>query len=389
MDSLKMFGPEYGGPSPSCRLYVREEEDDGLYRAMDPSNLQSLEVANGADFYIPHELTDWRMGAGLHEGFKVIRVRRLPFQVRVQELTRAQVLRCVSFLIDFVRYCHEIHGATPADIHEGNLLWWDRPYFVDYDAIRPLTHEWAAYTFVRIGYLLYRYVLGHNLPDHESFTFIQLCDLEGWMSEQTHRKDFTEPGVWKEFRDVVADIKVPDAPATHWSSEYAIAKLDNLGENPKFAALMKIAPSGRTMIDVGCNRGYVAHLLRDRYEHILGFDNDEGCIDSASPKTDVNFAHFGIEHLNQKTPSHPILGRFRADVVIALAVTHHFDTLKIPVSLVTRVLAGLTKKYLLIEDIANVGDYNEQFKAHGLTVAEHCPSYPSGRTLTLWQRSGV
>ena len=390
MANLKKFGPEHGGPLTHNWLYVRDDDEDGLYRAVASDYLHVLKIANGADFYIPHELTDVRMDVyGPHKACHVIRVRRLPFQVRIQELTRAQALRCVLFLVDFVRYCHASHGVMPADIHEGNLLWWDRPYFVDYDAIRPLTHAWAAYTFVRIAYLLYRYVLGHELLFHEHFTFVQLRALDGWMSDQTERPDFTDPSIWTELRDVIADMQTPPPPATHWSSEYAIAKLDDLGANPKFAAILKLAPPGRTMIDVGCNRGYTGHLLRDRYKYILGFDKDEGCIEGARPVPEVNYACFGIEHLDYQTrrdEAHPILGRFSADVVVALAVTHHFDTLKLPVSMVARVLAGLTKKHLLIEDIANVGDYNQQFREHGLVVADHCPSYPSGRTLTLWKR---
>lgn len=366
-------------------LHTLDGDDDHLYRALTPAHAVTMAVARDSRFFVPFESTDYTIDVGNHSSCPVIRIPKLPFQVRIQETTRARAMQIVRFLIDFAIDCHAA-DTTPSDVHEGNILWWDRPYFVDFNALRPLNHPTAALTFVRIGHLFYKYACGRrHIGEHDIFDFAALAREGGWMAEQIRRPDFTDPSIWSGLRDVMSRFDPPAAPASHWSDEYALAEPE-LAKNPKFVQVLKLAPPGRTLLDVGCNKGYTCRLLADRYEDILGFDTDEACIDQAATEAArLNFACFGIEHLALQEPI-PIRERFHADVVLALAVTHHFESLGFSVPMVSKILSGLTKKHLLIEDIVQVGHYHRQFKAHGLEIAEHVPSHPSGRMLTLWRR---
>lgn len=365
-------------------LYTLEDDPHHLYRAISSRYEHLLNVARDSKFYVPFEPTSHVISVG-GNSCQVIRLPKIPFQIRIQETTRAYAMKMVMFLVDFAIDCHERFSQTPSDIHEGNILWWDRPYFVDYDALRPLTHPAAALTFVRIGHLFYKYACGRRyMGSHDSFNFEALGREGGWMGDQIGRKDFTDPGLWRALRGVLQNFQPSPAKPSHWSEEYA-GDLTALAKNPKFVQVLDLAPPGETMIDVGCNKGYTCHLLSDRYEKVMGFDSDEACIDAAETVPGRNFACFGLEHLALHEPI-PIQERFHADVVMALAVTHHFDSLGLSVPFVSDILSGLTKQHLLMEDIAHVAAYHRELKTHGLEIVEHVPSHPSGRMLTLWRK---
>ncbi len=375
----------YAGPW----IYTLTGDDEHLYRAMLPTQMYILDVAKDCPFFVPHERTDMTLTVTRHKNCPVIKIRRLPFQLRCQELTRARALEMVRMLIDLAIFCIEKHRCIPFDIHEANLMYWDQPWFTDYDAVRALDAPTAAACFVRIGYLFYKFVRKrHDIP-YEQFDFYALARTapDSWMAKQFHRdySDYTKLPIWHQCRKVFAAVRLKPSPKTHWSHEYEIGKLDDISTNPKFARLLELAPSGRTLLDVGCNRGYVGHLLRDRFENILGFDKDEAVIDATTPTPGVNFGCFGIEHL-ENGYTLPNADRFHADVVICLALTHHLQTAGFAVPRVAKILSSLTKKHLLIEDIVAVEQYHRQFKKHGLVVEKRLPSHPSGRMLTLWRR---
>lgn len=354
-----------------------------------PEQMYILDVAQDCEFFVPHERTSHRLTVTRHPNCQVIKIRRLPFQIRCQELTRAKALEMVRMLINLAIFCIEKHNCIPFDIHEANLMYWDKPLFTDYDAVRRLDAPTAAAAFVRIGYLFYKFVQKkHNIP-YERFDFQALARIapDGWMARQVHRdhSDFTRLAIWHRFRSVFAGVRLGASKKTHWSHEYEIGKLDDVSTNPKFQRLLELAPSGRTLLDVGCNRGYTCHLLRDRFQDILGFDRDEAAIDEATPSPGVNFGCFGIAHL-EKGHTLPNTARFHADVVLCLALTHHLQTAGFGVPRVAKILSAVTKKHLLIEDIVAVKEYHQAFKKHGLVVEKRLPSHPSGRMFTLWKR---
>ena len=134
-----------------------EGDDEHFYRAVPDRDAHLIAHLETSPFFVPFERTDFRLVVGPNN-CRVIKIKRLPFQVRIQELTRTQALQTVKFLVDFAIDNHR-KGFTPDDIHESNVLWWDGPVFVDLDALSPLSHKSADLTFVRIAYLLYKCVL--------------------------------------------------------------------------------------------------------------------------------------------------------------------------------------------------------------------------------------
>lgn len=366
-------------------LFTLEGDDDHLYRAIPPAHEPYLKVASAVPGFMPFTRTEHEIDVGVRR-CSIIKIPRLPFQVRIQELTRHDAMRTIRFLIDFARRCHA-HGYTPWYLHEGNVLWWDGPHMVDFDAITPMTHSTSAQTFVRIGYLMYRYVFGRALPSHDTFDFRELERQGGWMAEQIHRRDFTDPAIWTALANVMAGVQAPVPNSSHWSSEYASKDLRAIASNPKFRSALDLVPAGRTLLDVGCNKGYACALLRERFDSVLGFDADEASIDDAAEfvRPGLNFAHFDLQHLRLSEPI-PIHERFHADVVLALAVTHHFDNAGLSVKECASTLARLTKKALVIEDIVHARAYSEELASQGLKLARRVPSFPADRWLSLWVR---
>lgn len=367
-------------------LYTLPGDEHHLYRVVPPRHEPTLDLTARVKGFQPFSRTPYRMALGPHPSCSVVRIPRIPFQVRIQELTRARAMEVIRFLVRLSIECHA-HGYTPWDIHEGNVLWWDGPRFVDLDAPRPLTHQSAAMSFVRIGYLMYRYVFGRQLMDHTKFDFAALRKQGGWMAEQVGRSDFTAPDLWTGLRSVLDAAHAPSPPVTHWSQEYATGDLDTLAANPKISSVLDLVRPGDTLLDVGCNKGYVCRLLANRFDAVLGFDIDEASVDAATKDAapGVNFAHFGIDHLRLVEPL-PIHKRFEADVVLALALTHHLQNAGVPTATTAATLARLCRRELLIEDIADVGGYRQALTSHGLRVAQCVPSHPPSRTLTLWTR---
>jgi len=315
---------------------------------------------------------------------EVVKIFRLPFQVRIQECTRRQALQLVRSLVEFV--IESLPGRVPADIHEGNFCWWNGLVFVDLDAFQAAHDEQAAMAFVRIAYLLLRYVSGVSLVAHDRFDLVQLRRYEGWMSDvaRGRKTGFNDIELWTTLRSMLDRLSVTNT-ATHWSDEYAAGG----GHPAKLAAVAELVPPAATLLDLGCNKGYVTAMLADRFNYGLGVDVDEACIDLATEQygcLKLNFARVDVDVFSQAQPVQ-IHTRFHADVVLALALTHHLDRAGHSVEYVAGLLARLSRDYLVVEDIVHVAAYAAQLRAHGFEVEQTVPSVPSGRTLTLWRKN--
>lgn len=365
-------------------LYTDPNDAEHLYRAVPEHQWGSVRFAIESAYTPSAKWTDLKVRIGSHVDCPVLCIDKFPFQIRIQEVTRRRALDMVRFLVEMAISSHS-QGFTPSDIHEGNLLWWDRPWFVDFDAFRPLNHQNGALTFVRIGYLLYKYVFKRSLGGHEKFDFGAMRAQGGWMAAQVGKPDFSDPGIWEGLRSIVSAIHIEAAPSTHWASEYGCAPLPELAANPKMQRLLDLDPGGDTLLDVGCNKGYVCRLLRDRYRFLMGFDADERSIDLADTEPGVNFGCFPLQNLDCQQPL-PISERFGADTVLALALTHHLKSAGVPVSTAVRCLSTITRKHLIIEDIVCQDEYAACFRQMGLQVVREVPSHPESRRLVLWGR---
>lgn len=368
-------------------LHALEEDDTHLYRAITPKSMKLLKQLRSHPFLIPITDTEYKLTVDFqgktYENCDVLRVPKLPFQIRIQETTRTRARDAIVQVIDFIIDCMKL-DIVPLDTHESNILFWKRLYFVDLDAFFQ-KEGWCMDMFARITYLYYKYVLGKKISDHASFGFAVISTHGGWAAKQLSR-NFEDLSVWREFRQVVADTQI-DVPETHWLKAYAY-DLQKTNENQKMVATLDILKdvNERTMIDIGCNKGYLCNLLSDKFDSIVGFDNDEACIDVAMTRAaqNVEFCHFGLLHLTEDKL--PAIDRFKADLVIALAVTHHFNDAGMDVHTIADIFDKLTKKWLLIEDIVNVEKYHAIFKEKGLKLAKRIDSYPEDRKLALWRR---
>ena len=76
--------------------------------------------------------------------------------------------------------------------------------------------------------------------------------------------------------------------------------------------------------------------------------------------------------------------RYSSDLVIALAIVHHITFKHITFA---KLLADLTKKYLLLEDINTEKVYETHLTKYGLKLIKRINSYPGNRKLSLYHRS--
>lgn len=372
-------------------IYSKEGDDEHLYKVMKKVWRDRLKLIKDHKIIFPFEDTDYKLevGGNIHP---LVKVKKLPFQVRIQELPRQAALQSIKELTDFVIYCMD-KKACPSDIHEGNMIYTVegnkiKTNFVDLNAFGPASHKELALAFVRLVYLLYRYVYRKKINFSASkMNFAMVKSFGGWASTVIDR-NFKDPSLWQEFKRTLNNVKI-ETKNTHWSKNYAKSAEKELAKNPKIAKVLEILESikGGTLLDVGCNKGYVCSLSSEWFDQLCGFDYDEKCIEMALMNLKPNTIFCKVDIKDFATPARfPLDERYSADVVVALAVTHHFQTAKIKAGYVAETFVKLARKHILIEDIAAIHHYDNVFKNSGFERVLKVDSYPTGRKLSLWKR---
>jgi len=323
----------------------------------------------------------------------VYKIPRLPYEVRIQDLTKKQVKKMLVDLVDFCIYCLEKEVCV-WDISESNILYWNgKTYFVDFDAFSTLDdkHRSAYYGFVKFSYLFNRYLKGNNrLTSAEQADHITIRGYKDWTSDQVG-KNFNDISLWKEFKKVIENTN-DKAINSHWADEYATDE-EKVKENQKVKItedLLKPTHGG-SVLDIGTNKGYYLNIIKENYDYLMGFDVDDKCIDMAEEKYGcdkigftklaMNDFFFGSRVTNSR------IKRFKSDLVIALAVTHHFKNSGVDTEKAAQAIADLSNKWILIEDIENQFVYKTNFENNGFELFKRVDSYPSSRKLSLWVRS--
>ena len=191
-------------------------------------------------------------------------------------------------------------------------------------------------------------------------------------------------------------------------------------ENAKVRAMDKwlgdLRGEARTVLDLGCNKGLFAQIAWMHGFTVAGVDADPGAIDSmfhsvvhSKASISCGIADFvspreGLGMLTNPLPT--FVERFRSDIVVCVAVTHHlyFGRYRMRLHLIARLLSMYARKYLIVEFVpkedpflknhypessSEAGYSIESFSqamAEGFVEMEVLPSFPSGRSLLLLRK---
>ena len=328
----------------------------------------------------------------------IVKTKRLPYQVKIQEVTKQYALQTIKDLILDNISCLE-QSCIISDIHEGNILYWwkdNKPlqtYYIDLDGIFEATLNWCQIAYIRTVYLLYKYAMGMNIPNHDCLIADTIKNYSNDWYTTILDKDFTKKEIWLEILDHVNSIKLEQNTAyAEWFDNYALISEQELATKPKIKPsieiLTEIANKNYTLLDIGCNKGYITSLLSDKYKYLAGIDIEDKCIEHAikiHSQQNLIFSKVDIRLFSESNVL-PAIKRYESDVVVILALTHHLNTLKIDAIQSAKTMVNLARKYIFIEDIADIPSYHNTFKESGFKCVKECESYPSDRKLTLWKR---
>lgn len=318
---------------------------------------------------------------------KVYKHKQFKHRVRIQEADKYQVL-------EFIRHICALNiallsvGLIIIDIHEGNISdtiegikWWDLGAFSE------ATKDNLLVSYVLLNYLVHKYILKNFSGEHQQFN---IDILRTYNNAFTHISnwDLSKPVAWDSLYEEARKCVTP-YPESTWNSNYSIDMDFHNPKNPKAQAVDKIMGRLRaqTVTDVACNKGYYSFMaVKHGAKSVLGFDADGGCIQQARDfrvklNQPVCFGCVDIE----KIPVAPNgKERFGSELVLALAIVHH---IKFSHEFFSDVLTFLSDKYILLEDIDTAAAYQGFLQTRGFRLVERVPSYPTSRTLSLYERS--
>jgi SAM-dependent methyltransferase len=176
----------------------------------------------------------------------------------------------------------------------------------------------------------------------------------------------------------IKPLRIKTSVQTTWNNYYdeTILSKDYLEAKDKiFRDFVSDINTGRVM-DVGCNDGYFSKILAEKNPNVIAVDFDSQCINRlyvAAKSNDIkNILTFCID-LTNPTPAvgfnheerQSFAARAKADTVTALALIHHLVLSKnIPLQDVAKMLADLTKKYLVIEFVPLSDEKSQQLIAN-------------------------
>ncbi|HLY69271.1 MAG TPA: class I SAM-dependent methyltransferase [Puia sp.] len=176
----------------------------------------------------------------------------------------------------------------------------------------------------------------------------------------------------------IKPLRIKTSVLTTWNNYYdeTILSKNYLAAKDKiFREFVSDINSGKVM-DIGCNDGYFSKILAEKNTNVIAVDFDSQCINrlyvEAKSKNERNILTFCIDLTN---PS-PAVGfnhserqsfadRAKSDMVTALALIHHLVLSKnVPLPDVARMMADLTKKYLVIEFVPLNDEKSQQLIAN-------------------------
>ena len=153
----------------------------------------------------------------------------------------------------------------------------------------------------------------------------------------------------------IKEIK-PIGIKTRWANYQAEI---NFSDDPRFSRIAQIISSlkdASSLVEIASNQGFFANYLLENTHllKIIATDYDVMAVDCMYKRNKKNKKLLplvlDIVRINTIGGRQPIERRVSADIVIALAVTHHLIlSQQIEMSYIFDNMAKLTKKYILIE----------------------------------------
>ncbi len=278
-------------------------------------------------------------------------------------------------------------GLTIKDAHPWNVLFHaGRPFFVDWGSIVPATGStnWP-YTEFRAWFLcpLYLMSAGRNdlahtllsetinpplyadiirllfmriplihelhfiLSDRKARIKTNILDQEFFYELDKMVQSITIGTKKTEWTDYEGPDKYPLSPCNEWPARI----------NTIYTLLQKTNPG--TLLDIGCNRGWYSKLAIQQGIDVIAVDIDESSINSLydyTKQTNCSILPL-IMDFCRPTPAHGLANsyqgaimRLRAEMVLALAVTHHLVFKRnLSFEAIAKQLSEFTGKWLIVE----------------------------------------
>tara|TARA_R100001244_G_scaffold25113_4_gene25597 strand:+ start:58562 stop:59731 length:1170 start_codon:yes stop_codon:yes gene_type:complete len=376
-------------PDSSSTLFYHKEK---LYRGLQSRELQFLDAISSCKYTQPYSKTDIKLRWG-KELRTVIEHPIIEHLIKIQELTCKQSLKIVVGLCEMnVELLKK--GIVLFDIHEGNIAY-SRGEFVwlDYNAVAEIDSNYASYSFVKLAYIINSYVFKKDVQGgYSKYNGKSVNGHGGWLANhhKRYKGNCQSKEFWDELLTWVKTIKLPQKK-NHWYNNYSnimdVKHPEKVNPKAKIVSDLLDELEYKTVTDVACNKGYYTFLAIDKQqggvESAVGFDYVEPCIDDADgfdKSLPATFVYSDIERLIRN--EYREIERYSSELVIALAIVHHI-TFKHEIF--AKLLANLTKKFLILEDINTAEVYEKALIKHGLELVKRISSYPGGRKLSLYR----
>jgi hypothetical protein len=191
--------------------------------------------------------------------------------------------------------------------------------------------------------------------------FPELAEMERKL--QSDLSDSRPREVLAQLHDEFEELAIPE-PDTKWSEyhrDWPLKPSDHWGRKQwtVHQVLKELQP--RTVLDLACNLGWFARMASVEGAEVIAADVDETCVNRLYRRLRQDEGHVLplVLDLNDPSPGYgvgihwfaPATERFQADLVLALAVTHHLvlSGFRLGFDQVVQALSGFTRRALLVE----------------------------------------
>lgn len=275
-------------------------------------------------------------------------------------------------------------NLTIKNPHSWNVLFYGcQPVYIDIGSIVPLKGEtfWRAYEKL-CRFLVHPLLLnamGHGviarsmLHDvHVGIRSEEFPILASFTSRLRKKYDKSEPRQFLEgLQKAIEDIEIPDQQ-TKWTGYHGVTSRELSEQTSKDRTLHRVLSDLRpcSLLDIGCNEGRYSRLAERLGSEVTAVDADETCINRLYnfSRTQNNNILPAVIDFTNPSPGYgvanrwfpPVTDRFASEVVLGLAIEHHFvfGRYRLTFDEVVRGFASFSRRWLIVEFIPSGADTN-------------------------------